>query len=86
MNRSAMQQPPQPDAIAALPGASGGLPILPPPQPLVQLPPPNNPVPQLYCIFYADPATDPYHRNYQEALAYFRLIARVNPTPQVAAN
>jgi len=81
-----MQQPPQLGAIVALPGAGGGQPPLQLPQPLVQLPPPINAAPQSYHAFYADPTTDPYHGNYQEALAYFQLITRVNPMPQVAAN
>jgi len=29
---------------------------------------------------------DPYHGNYQEALAYFQLIPGVNPTLQIVAN
>ncbi len=49
-------------------------------------PPPITAAPHLYCAFYANPATDPYHGNYQEALVYFGLITRVNPTPQVVAN
>jgi len=81
-----MQQPPQPAAIAALPAGGGGPPIPPPPQPLVQLPPPINAAPRSYRAYYADPRTDLYNGNYQEALAYFRLIPGVNPTPQVAAN
>jgi len=87
MNHSTMQQPPQPVAIVALPGAGGGQ--------------PHSSHLNLWCSsphqslqhlaltepsMLIQPQADPYHSNYHEALAYFWLIARVNPKPQVAAN
>jgi len=81
-----MQQPPQPVAPAALPGGGGALQPPQPPQPLVQMPPLISATPQSYCTFYVNPTTDLYQGNYLDALAYFCLVAGVNPTPQVTAN
>jgi len=83
-----MQQLPLPLALALLPLAEGAAAPQPlPPQPLFQLPLPiSMAAAQLYWAFYANPAANPYNRNYQDALAYFCLIAGINTTPQVAGN